>query len=59
MDTTNNIIELLKVTIIDLDKLSVRGVDSMAIVVNSVNRISAVIQELSKAGETATDNPEA
>lgn len=44
----NNLAELLKVTIVDMDKLRVSGVESMAIVVNCVNRISAVIQELEK-----------
>lgn len=53
-----NLVEMLKSTVVDLDKLRVCGIESMAIVVNCVNRISAVVRELERQEAPADEKSE-
>lgn len=48
-----DIIELISSVIVDLDKLTVRGAENMAIVLTSIQKLDAIKQSLMQAKEKA------
>lgn len=48
-----DIIDLISSIIVDLDKLSVKGAENMAIVLTSIQKLDAIKQSLMQAKEKA------
>ena len=51
-----DIIELISSVIVDLDKLTVRGAENMAIVLTSIQKLDAIKQSLIQAKERQEQN---